>query len=96
MRAASVFYNGMFNIDDYILPQQVLYKKELSSKDPLHRELQLLMTDEDILTADVIGDGQQYRNGDLIVLKMEDCDTATIGLIQAVLIRNNKIHFFLC
>ena len=94
MRAASVFYSGMFNSDDFILPQQVMYKKNLSSKDPLHQELKNLMTDEDILAAEVVADGQMYKNGDLIVLKMVDCDTAKVGLIQSVLIKNNKVHFF--
>ena len=93
MRAASVFYSGMFNSESFTLPPQVIYKKNLSSDSGLHDQIKIYMNDEDMLTADIIAEGQKYKNGDLIVLKMEDCDTAKVGLIQSILIRERKVYF---
>ena len=93
MRAASVFYSGMFNSEAFILPQQVTYKKNLSSDTSFHQELKNFMCDEDMLSSEIIADGQTYKNGDLIVLQIDDCDTLKVGLIQSILIRNDKVYF---
>ena len=93
MRAASVFYTGMFSSEKFVLPQQVTYKKNLSSDTPFQQELKSFMSDKDMLCSEIVAHGQMYKNGDLIVLQMEDCDQAKVGLIQSILIRNAKVYF---
>ena len=93
LRAASVFYSGMFQSDDFTLPQQIAYKKNLSPDTEFHKELASFMNSEDMISSEIIAHGQTYKNGDLIVLKMEDCDEAKVGLIQSILIRKGKVYF---
>ena len=53
------------------------------------------MKDGDMLSEEIIVEGQQYKTNDLVVLKVEDCDVLKVGLIQAILIKNGKV-FFVC
>ena len=93
-RAASVFYAGMYDYEDFTLPQQeVVYKKSVVSDTPLHRELKNIMGDTDMLVAEVNVPGQGYKTGDLVALKMTDCDTMDAGLIESILVKNNQVYF---
>ena len=96
MRAASCFYQGMFSTEKYTLPQQVTFKKDLTSGTTFHHELSSFMTAEDMLSSEIIFQGQQYRNGDLVILKMEDCDEAKVGLVQTILINKKGNVYFVC
>ena len=93
MRAASVFYSGMFNSRAMSLPQEVTYKKNLPSDTPFNQRLRSFMQDEDMLCSEIIAYGQVYKNGELVVLQVEDCDKVKIGLIQSILIKNDKVYF---
>ena len=93
MRAASVYYSGMFNSEAVILPEEVTYKKNVPSDTPFLQELNSFMLEEDMLTSEIVADGQKYKNGDLIVLDVEDCDTLKVGLLQSILVRRDKAYF---
>ena len=93
MRAASVYYNGMFSCDDFILPQNVLMKKNLSSDSNFLKELKNFMSDEDLIVSEITVISQKYRNGDLIVLEIIDADTMKVGLIQSILVKKKKVYF---
>ena len=94
MRAASVFYRGMFDTEDFVLPQQdVVYKRNLAGDNMLNKELENIMSDNDMLVTEVHVKGQVYKKGDLIVLIMKDCDTLDAGIIVTTLVKNNQIYF---
>ena len=93
MRACSVFYSGMFDCEDFILPEKAVYKRNVASDSHFHRELRNFMGDDDVLVADIIAHGQLYKNDDLIVLAMKDCDTMEVGLVQTILIKNSQVYF---
>ena len=95
MRAASVFYRGMFSNETVILPQEVTYKKNITDESTFHRELRQFMSDKDMLTNEITVMEQLYKNGDLIVVQVEDCDQVKVGLIQSILVRGRKV-FFVC
>lgn len=95
MRASSVFYSGMFSSDAVILPHDVTYKKNVESDTPFGGELKQFMSDDDLLTKEVTVDGQKYVNGDLVVIKVEDCDKLRVGLVQSILVRRGKV-FLVC
>lgn len=95
MRAASVYYSGMFNSDAVILPHDVIYKKNIESDTPFEGELKQFMSDDDLLTKEVTVDGQKYINGDLVVVKVEDCDRLKVGLVQSILVKKKKV-FLVC
>ena len=93
MRAASIFYHGMFRTEDYKLPKIISYKKDLIPETAFHQELASFMDSEDMLSSEITVRGQTYENGDLIVVKMEDSDTAKIGIVQSILIKRGKVYF---
>ena len=93
MRAASVFYRGMFNCLKFNVPPQVNYKKDLNSDSSFHQELKTFMNNSDMLCSEITCNEQMYKNDDLIVVKVIDCDELKVGLIRSILIKNNKIYF---
>ena len=93
MRAASVYYQGMFDKEKFTLPKQIIYKKDVTSDTPFYKELSSFMGSGDMLTSEIFFQGQTYVKGDLIVLKMVDCDEVKVGLVQTILIRGNKVYF---
>jgi hypothetical protein len=95
MRASTFFYRGMFNSEPVILPKEITCKKDLAADTPFHEKLKTFMKDGDMLSEEIIVEGQQYKTNDLVVLKVEDCDVLKVGLIQAILIKNGKV-FFVC
>ena len=76
-----------------MLPKNVSYKKDLLPETQFHQELASFMNSEDMLSSEIVVHGQCYENGDLVVLKMKDCDNAKVGLIQSILIRRRKVYF---
>ena len=93
MRAASIFYNGMFSCDDFILPQKVLMKKNMSSDTNFLKELKNFMSEEDLIVSEITVMSQKYKNADLIVLEMNDPDRMKVGLIQSILVKKKKVYF---
>ena len=70
----------MFDCEEFILPEKAVYKKDVTNNTPIHEELKIFIGDDDLL----VSDGQSYRNNDLIVLVMKDCDIMEAGVIQEV------------
>ena len=93
MRAVSVFYNGMFNFTSYELPKLVLHKHEIMDDSDFHLNLKCFMGDSDLICSSVVVNNQLYKNEDLIVLDISDCDNVCVGLIQTFLIKENKVYF---
>ena len=83
----------MFDSEDFILPEKAIYKKDVTNNTPVHKELKNFMGDDDLIVSDISANGQSYRNDDLIVLVMKDCDTLEAGVIQTILIKNNQVYF---
>ena len=95
MRAASIFYRGMFCNDPLILPEKVTCKSEVIEDTPFHLELKQIMQEDDLLSATITFKGQKYSNGDLVVLSVEDCDRFEIGLVKTIMVKGKKA-FLVC
>ena len=95
MRAASVFYRGMFNYKQLSVPRDAIKKSDLNQDHDLYAELSSFMSTGDLLSNEVHVNDQSYKNGDLLVLNMEDCDVVKVGLVVAILIKSEKV-FFVC
>ena len=98
MRAASIYFRGMFNTEDYTVPEQdVLYKKDLvtGNEDVLTKTLFNSMTMSDMVIEKLIVCDQVYSKGDLVPLAMKDSDNMEVGIILAILIHNGT-PFFIC
>ena len=44
---------------------------------------------------DVFVNNQSYKKGELLVLNVNDYDNITTGVIQTILVQNNKVYFVL-
>ena len=95
MRTASVFYKGMFNNKAVIIPNEVTFKRSIVDDSPFSEDLRRFINEKDMLTKEVIANGQKYVNGDLIVISIEDTDRLKVGLIQSILVRRQTV-FFVC
>ena len=93
MRAVSVFYRGMFNFSPYILPEAVMKKSEISDESSFNVTLKAFMGDCDLICKSILVNDQNYENGDLIVLDLDDCDSLTVGHVQTILIKDFKVYF---
>ena len=94
LRAVSVYYNGMFNFVHMKLPQNVITKSQLSDSHSFNTDmLKTFMSDTDLLCSTIYVNNHQYSNGDLIVISVEDIDNITVGLVQTILIKRDKVYF---
>ena len=94
LRAVSVYYNSMFNFAPLKLPEIVSSKSQLSEGHAFNTEsLKNFMANTDLLCSTIFVNNQQYCNGDILVLDIEDIDNITVGLVQTILIRGDKVHF---
>ena len=91
MRMASVYYRGMFEIKKFILPEKVLYKKDLQSD---CNEIQQVMSSSDLVCTEIVVRHQKYKKGDLIVIKVIDGgEKVVVGLIDLIMIKNSDVIF---
>ena len=93
MRATSVFFKGMFDSEEFLLPEEVLYKKDIAEDSTVFNGLKEVMQDMDFLVCEISVQGQAYRNGQLIVIDAIECDQIEVGVIQTILVRNNRPYF---
>ena len=93
MRSVSVFYNGMFNFNLYELPELVLSKHEIAEDSEFHTQLKSSMGESDLICSNIVANNQLYKNDDLIVVNIEDCDNVSVGLIKTILIKASKVYF---
>ena len=83
----------MFDVAAFTLPQQLTSKENIQPDSPFHQELKNFMNESDLLCSEINTNGQFYRNGDLLVIEVEDSDTIKVGVIQTVLVRNDSVYF---
>ena len=84
----------MFRVKSLLLPENVLYRKDLSSsKDQIHHEIINIIDEKDMLCSEVQFNGQDYKNGDLIVLQVKSCDELTFGVIETIMVKDEEVNF---
>ena len=93
MRAASVFYRGMFNFSQFSLPETVVFKKDIIENSAFHSNLKNFMGDDDVICSEIFVNNQKYKNGDLLVLEVFDCDNISVGILQTIMVKNGKVFF---
>ena len=93
MRVVSVYYHGIFDFKPFKLPEDVKSKKEISQDTEFYNNLKTFMNDSDLICRSVIVNNQEYKNGDIIVVDITDSDNVNVGLIQTILIKEDKVYF---
>ena len=93
MRAASVFYRGMFSFSKYSSPKNVVLKKNIVENTSFHSDLKTFMGNDDLICSEIVVNNQVYKNDDIVVLGITDCDNITVGIIRTILLKNEKVYF---
>ena len=91
---ASVYYHGMFEVQQFRVPEKASYKKDLKQKSQFWEEVKDLMLEGDLVCSDIFVNSQNYQNGDLIVNEvLEGGEALKVGMIKTILVRGNKVCF---
>ena len=69
----------MFDVKSFSIPNHVTRKKDLSVDTEYHEKLLDFMGDKDLIYSEIVVFGQEYKNGDLVVINMENYDEARVG-----------------
>ena len=93
MRVVSVFYHGMFNIYPLECPGTVTYKSDIKDDTTFNSNLRNFMSDEDFVCSSILFKEQKYMLGDIVIVGIQDCDNIDAGVIKAILVKANKLHF---
>ena len=92
MRMALFFYNGLFDTSSVHLPDKVTRKQDLGAEIEFHEKVSEFMKSSDLLCSEVIVNSQQYKNREVVVLKVHDSDVVTVGVIQTILVRDAEVY----
>ena len=93
MRMASVFYGGFFDTADFHLPDKVTKKNHISNETEFNNLLREFMAPSDVISDQIILKSQEYKTGDIIVIRAIGKDELKVGVIQTILVKINKVSF---
>lgn len=93
LRCASVFYHGIFDFMPFTLPEKVSCKADITEQNAFNVTLKSFMGDKDLLCENVMINGQLYKSGDIVVVSVTDCDNISVGFIQSILVKAEKVYF---
>ena len=74
MRVVSIYYNGMFSESVYKVPEHVVYERDVINDSDYYMLLKNFMNPSDFICDSICVNNQSYKNGDLIVVDIEDSD----------------------
>ena len=97
MRMASVYYKGMFETNQFTLPEKVSYKQDLLDEiSPLWIKVREFMRGNDLVCSEIVAYHQNYKKGDLVVLEvLEGGEELRVGLIEIIVVKKLKVFFML-
>ena len=93
MRMASVYYNGMFETADIKIPDKVKTKVALRDDSVFNSTLRSFMGVKDLLCSEIVVKSQEYKSGDVVVVEAFDRDNLMVGVIQTILVKEDKVYF---
>ena len=74
MRVVSIYYNGMFSETVNKVPEHVVYERDVKDDSDYSMLLKNFMNPSDFVCDSICVNNQSYKNGDLIVVDIEDSD----------------------
>ena len=74
MRVVSLYYNGMFSETVSKVPEYVMYERDVNGDSDYYMLLKNFMNPSDFICDSICVNNQSYKNGDLIVVDIEDSD----------------------
>ena len=70
-----------------------MLKKEIVENTAFFSELKSFMSSDDLICSEIVVNNQVYKNNDIVILEITDCDNIVVGLIQTILLKNSKVYF---
>ena len=93
MRMSSIYYEGMFETRNYIIPDKALYKKHIEQKDKFWTKLREFLGSLDVVCSEIILNHHVYKKGELVVLALMDGENIIkVGLIDAIVVKESKVY----
>ena len=95
LRQCSVFYRGLYETEDITIKENVRHKFELvvGQCSTLESKIVEFMDAESLLMNEIRFKGQDYCNGDVIILGAMTADDLVVGLIQGIIYKNRSVYF---
>ena len=90
MRMASTYYAGILDTASVHLTGSITKKEDV--KDGEGREF---MSPGDVLCSKLVFNSQEYKIGDLVVVKATDSDALNVGIIQTIVVKSKNVVFVL-
>ena len=93
LRQSSVYYHGMFSTSEMVISTKVTHKSAVGSKSAFEKSITQYMAETDFLCSEIEFKCQEYKQGQLVVLKMVIPDEIKVGLILSILVKKNAAFF---
>ena len=90
-RQSSVFYCGMFAVNDIVIKDKAMFVSDFRGDTELERFLVPLMDSDDYICKEVEYRSQVYTAGDLVVLEALSPDKIKVGLVYTTLIKMDSV-----
>ena len=76
-----------------VISTKVTHKSAVGSKSAFEKSITQYMAETDFLCSEIEFKCQEYKQGQLVVLKMVNPDELKVGLILSILVKKNKAFF---
>ena len=92
-RTSSIFYRGMYDTHNFLLPDKVWNKMEIPF---MSSEIDDLIGSSDLSCKEILVTGQKYKQKDLVVLDtLLGGDELIVGVIELILVKENSEVMFI-
>ena len=90
MRQASLYYNGLFRVEEVEIPEKVRRKCDMSGNS---EQIIDFMDEDSVLCESISFLGQKYRTNDVIVLEANSRISLKVGLVRGIIYKENSVYF---
>ena len=94
MRHASLYYKGLFRVEEVEIPEKVKRKCDISGNtSPEQLQIVDFMDENSILCESISFSGQKYQTNDVIVLEATSRISLKVGLVRGIIYKDSTIYF---
>ena len=99
MRMASVYYQGMFEVSQYCLPEKVVRQEDIvntSCTSVLWVRIKEFMSPTAVACSEMVYQHQKYSKGDLVVMELIDgIEELKVGVVEAIVAKEDGVFLVL-
>ena len=91
LRMCSVYFNGLYDVEEFKLPVKVQTKEEVDQTSDSDRLLRDFMAEDDLVCSKIEYRSRKYCVGCIVIMKRSSRTSLEVGLIKAILVRRKKV-----